>query len=45
MKVLSDIAKEAMDLPPSQRRTLARMLLDLSDDDQDFSPEVENGSP
>ena len=41
MKVLSDIAKEALDLPPAQRRVLARVLLDLSEDDQDFSPEVE----
>ena len=41
MKVLSDIAKEALDLPPAQRRVLARILLDLSEDDQDFSPEVE----
>jgi hypothetical protein len=41
MKVLSDFAKEALDLAPAQRRTLARILLDLSEDDQDFSPEVE----
>jgi Putative addiction module component len=41
MKVLSDIAKEALDLPPAQRQVLARVLLDLSEDDQDFSPEVE----
>jgi Putative addiction module component len=41
MKVLSDIAKEALDLPPAQRRVLARVLLDLSEDEQDFSPDVE----
>jgi hypothetical protein len=41
MRVLSEIAKEALDLPPVQRRMLARILLDLSEDDQDFSPEVE----
>jgi hypothetical protein len=41
MKVLSDIAKEALDLPSAQRRVLARILLDLSEDDQDFSPDVE----
>ena len=41
MKVLSDLAREALDLPPAQRRVLARVLLDLSEDDQDFSPEVE----
>ena len=41
MKILSDIAREALELPPVQRRVLARMLLDLSEDDQDFSPETE----
>jgi hypothetical protein len=41
MKGLSDIAKEALDLRPAQRLTLARILLDLSEHDQDFSPEVE----
>lgn len=41
MKTLSDIAKDALELPPSQRLTLARILLDLSEPDQDFSPEVE----
>jgi hypothetical protein len=41
MKVLSDIAKEALELPPVQQRALARILLDLSEADQDFSPDVE----
>ena len=41
MKGLSDIAKDALDLSPGQRRILARILLDLSEDDQDFSPAVE----
>ena len=41
MKMLSDIARDALELPPSQRLTLARILLDLSEPDQDFSPEVE----
>jgi len=41
MKVLSEIAKEALELSPGQRRTLARILLDLSEDDQDFSSEAE----
>jgi hypothetical protein len=41
MKALSDIAKEGLDLPPVQRLVLARVLLDLSEDDHDFSPEVE----
>jgi hypothetical protein len=41
MKLISDIAKDALELPPGQRLTLARILLDLSEPDQDFSPEVE----
>ncbi len=41
MKALSEIAKEALDLPPVQRRVLARVLLDLSEDDQDFSADAE----
>jgi putative addiction module component (TIGR02574 family) len=41
MKILSDIAKDALELPPAQRLILARILLDLSESDQDFSPEVE----
>ena len=30
-----------MELPADERRRLARILLDLSDEDQDFSPEIE----
>ena len=30
-----------MELPPPHRLTLARILLDLTKQDQDFSPEVE----
>jgi len=41
MKMLSEIAKDALELPPGQRLTLARILLDLSEPDQDFSSEVE----
>ncbi len=41
MKMLSEIAKDALELPPGQRLTLARILLDLSEPDQDFSPQVE----
>ena len=41
MKALADIAKEALELPPVQRLTLARVLLDLTEDDRDFSPEAE----
>ena len=42
MKALSDVAKDAMELRPKQRRTLARILLELSEEDNDFSPEVES---
>ncbi len=41
MKGLSEIARDALDLPPAQRFTLARILLDLSEADQDFSPATE----
>lgn len=41
MKAIAELAKDALDLPPVQRLTLARILLDLSDDSQDFSPQVE----
>ncbi|MBM3883593.1 MAG: hypothetical protein FJ387_28455 [Verrucomicrobia bacterium] len=41
MNAISKLAKDALELPPVQRLTLARILLDLSDDDRDFSPDVE----
>lgn len=41
MKAISELAKDALELPPFQRLTLARILLDLSDESGDFSPEVE----
>jgi putative addiction module component (TIGR02574 family) len=41
MKMLSEVAKAALDLPSNQRLTLARILLDLSEPDQDFSPDTE----
>lgn len=40
-KVLSEVTRDALDLPPSERRTLARILLDTSESDRDFSPEVD----
>ena len=40
-KALSEIARDALDLPLAERRALARMLLDVSETDRDFSPEVE----
>ena len=41
MKLLSEIAKDALELPPSQRVTLARILLELSDEGQGTPEEVE----
>lgn len=41
MKAIAELAKDALELPPVQRLTLARILLDLSDEGQDFSPDVE----
>jgi hypothetical protein len=41
MKALAEIAKEAMELSPVERLTLARILLDLSESTADFSPDAE----
>jgi len=41
MKLLAEIAKDALELSPVQRLTLARILLDLSQDGRDFSPDAE----
>jgi hypothetical protein len=41
-KILSEITQDALTLSPPQRRTLARILLDLSDEAPDFSPEAES---
>jgi hypothetical protein len=41
MKGLVEITKEALDLRVDERRTLARILIELSEEDQDFSPEVQ----
>jgi hypothetical protein len=40
MKAIAEITRECLDLPSSQRLKLARILLDVSEPDQDFSPEV-----
>ncbi len=40
-KLLSEIARDALELSIAERRTLARILLDVSEADHDFSPEVE----
>ena len=41
MKTIPEIAKDALELPTAQRLTLARILLDLSDEPQEFSLEVQ----
>jgi hypothetical protein len=41
MKMLAEIAKDALELPPVQRLTLARILLDASENNGDFSPDAE----
>lgn len=41
MKAIAELAKDALELPPAQRLTLARILLDLSEENADFSPDVE----
>ena len=41
MKEISEVAKDALELSAVQRLTLARILLDLSEESQDFSPDVE----
>jgi hypothetical protein len=41
MKTLADIAKDALELSSVQRLTLARILLDLSEDRREFSPDAE----
>jgi putative addiction module component (TIGR02574 family) len=41
MKAIAEVAKDALELPPVQRLKLARILMDLSDETPDFSPEVE----
>jgi hypothetical protein len=40
-KALSEIARDALNLPLAERRALARILLDVSETDRDFSPETE----
>jgi len=41
MKVLSEVAKDALELSPAKRMILARILLEVSEEDQTFSPDVE----
>jgi hypothetical protein len=41
MKALTELTKDALELAPPQRFALARILLELSEEDQDYSAEVE----
>lgn len=41
MKMLADITRDALELAPAQRLMLARILLDLSESDSQFSPDAE----
>ena len=41
MKPISEITKDCLELPSAQRLKLARILIEVSESDQDFSPEVE----
>ena len=42
MKLLSEITKDCLDLPSSQRLKLARILIDASEPAGEFSPETES---
>ncbi len=42
MKLLSEITRDCLELPVSQRLKLARILMDVSDTDPDFSPDAES---
>jgi hypothetical protein len=41
MKAIAELTKDALELPASQRLQLARILIDVSEVDQDFSPDAE----
>ncbi len=41
MKMLAEVAKDALELSPEKRLALARILLELSDEGSDYSPEAE----
>ena len=40
MKIMSDVARDALELPPNQRLSLARFLLDLSEAETGFHPDA-----
>lgn len=41
MKLISEITRDCLELPSAQRLKLARILMDVSEPDQDFSPGVQ----
>ncbi len=41
MKLISEITRDCLELPAAQRLKLARILIDVSDPSQDFSPGVQ----
>jgi hypothetical protein len=41
MKLMSEITKDCLELPSAQRLKLARILMEVSESDQDFSPDAE----
>lgn len=41
MKLISEIIRDCLELPSAQRLKLARILIDVSEPEQNFSPEVE----
>jgi len=41
MKLMSEITRDCLELPTKQRLKLARILMDVSEPGQDFSPEVQ----
>lgn len=41
MKLISEITRDCLELPSAQRLKLARILIDVSEPGQDFSPNVQ----
>jgi len=41
MKLISEVAKDCLELPSAQRLKLARILMEASEPDLDFSPGTE----
>jgi hypothetical protein len=41
MKAIVELAREALELPAHERLKLARILLDVTEPDQNFAPDVD----